>query len=200
MKHRSAISISGLTLCLLIVLLLNTKELKASRPGNDGIAETRYDLPDLPRIKNRSTLWSADQYGQLYISGGLSELFQYISFIGFRGSLDYQLSRRLSVGGQAALYYGNSQFKKQRTPLIGIRGDYHFVRPEYFRRHKRCDLYLGLSGDVYFGAGKAQNTPENISLKPDVHLGMRYQIARSWFLGGELGYRYGYFGLTFEIM
>ncbi|RKD87715.1 hypothetical protein [Mangrovibacterium diazotrophicum] len=197
--RRSLIGIGGFTLSVFLLLMLPANAARAAETQGEELAAASPGLPSIPQRRSRTNLWSTDQYGQIYISAGLSEQFQYISFLGFRGAVDYQFSRRFSLGGQAAVYYGNSRFYKQRTPLIGIRGDYHLIRPRYFRRGQHLDVYMGVSGDVFFGAGKVKSKSETVSLKADAHLGARYQISKSLFLGAEIAYRYVYAGVTFEI-
>lgn len=197
--HGSVIKKYGFALGVLFLLLASGTAVQGATAGEEELTEANPGLPGTYNRRTRTTLWSSDHYGQFYISGGLSEQFQYISFLGFRGAIDYQLNQRFSIGGQAALYYGNSQFYKQRTPLIGPRVDYHFVRPRYFRRGQELDMYLGISGDVYFGAGKVKSSSETLSVKPDAHLGLRYRVGKHLFLGSEFAYRYVYIGMTVEI-
>lgn len=168
--------------------------------GSPGDSETTgsVEAPPYVHTTRKDGLWSSNQSGDVFFSGGLGRHFDYTNIIGGNGAIDYLFSDKFSVGAHAGLYYHDAEFHKKRTPFLGPRLGYHFVRPGQRVGYKPWDIYVAASGDVYFGGGVVK-AAGHISFKADLQGGALYRISRSMFLWGELSVRTVTVGLSYQL-
>lgn len=192
---------SLLAFAILTLFCLCGSPLYAIEAPRDTLDNLRYVKVDAKSLKSNKTTRrkyrSVDPSGEILLSGGLGEHFNYPSYLGFVGTADLMLEKYYSIGLQTELYYGNKKFKKQRTPSIGVRGAYHFITPGNPYSRQPWDLYLGISGDIYLGAGNAPK--EEVIFLPNAHGGARYRISKRWALWSELSLRNFKLGLSLRL-
>jgi hypothetical protein len=118
----------------------------------------------------------------------------YGSFMGFQGTFDYQIDQEFSAGLQGNIYMGNSNFKGDRTPSLGVRGSYHFLERGHIDSDP-LDLYagLGLGADL----GKGNDEASEVGAYVALHVGLRYKVGYNWLLYSEVGTRNAALGMCF---
>lgn len=149
-----------------------------------------------PRVDAES-IWSKDSRLPIYLSGGIGTYYEASGSWGLKGAMDFMLTERISIGAQADLFFAEGSVKSERTPFLGPRVAYHLLVPGNKTGNKPWNLFLAASGDFYFGKGDDELS--EITFLPDVMLGARYRIAKSWFVQAEVGARTATVGLSLEL-
>ncbi|WP_372773920.1 hypothetical protein [Mangrovibacterium sp.] len=192
-KKKFFTSLSLFTFCLFSGPQLFAEETANNKPTTEVSESAIVKYSKTPGHQ----LWSSDLPGAVYLSGGLGEHFNYPSVLGFNGALDFMLNDHLSAGVQSDFYYSDKNDRTVRTTSVGVRLAYHLTTPGSVRSNSHWDVYLGASGDLYFGAGGKKR--DELDLLANAHLGARYRIAKRWFLWGELSARNIKLGLSLEL-
>lgn len=138
------------------------------------------------------------QSGYQIISGSMTSGLEYGQFAGLQGTFDYQYSKKFSLGAQLNLFFNQSDISTDRTIGAFVRGNYHFL--DRGRTQKiPLDFYTGITLGNIIGRHGWVKTEEDreVELSWGVHMGLRYKIADSWLLYGEIGKQSSCLGVGF---
>ena len=165
----------------------------AAEPG-DNTSESGAPTLTARRTLTDYPFLNKNFFGTHFFSGAFTTGMGYGSFIGLQGTFDYQIDEFFSAGLQGNLYFGNSQFKWDRTPSLGLRGSYHFLERGHIDSAP-MDLYagLGLGADM----GKNDKEAREVGAYVAVHVGFRYKVAYNWLVFSELSTRNAALGMCF---
>ncbi len=159
----------------------------------ESLLESSVLLPASKGSYARYNFWN--QYaGELYLSGGFSQEFNYGSVIGGKAVLDYMVSEVISVGVQSALYAKKKSEGGAKTPYVGIRLSYQILEAKWRPRQNHWNIYAGISAEVELGA--AEKDWHEKRLLADFHLGLRYRLSETWFIWSEAAMNNATIGLS----
>ncbi|MRT91913.1 hypothetical protein [Ancylomarina sp. 16SWW S1-10-2] len=125
------------------------------------------------------------------LSGAITTGYKYKHLFGGMVALDYRLSKRFSVGGQADIYVMNSDLNGEHKYSLALRSNYHILKFEKFRKNP-LDIYFGVSVG-------AKAHPADVKLYDafvGVHVGARYDLDEKWMVFAEVGTRNSALGLA----
>ncbi len=156
----------------------------------------KYRGPKNKKITRRASTGSGfsgyHQQGYSILSGSVTSGLEYGQMAGIKGSYDYQMTQKISIGVQGNIYFLESSLTKNGAYAIAIRGNYHFL--DRSRKQKvPIDLYAGITlGDEFAEYGRIADINEigqeqRTNLFFGVHLGLRYKFANRWIVYGEFG-------------
>ncbi len=155
------------------LLLIGSSSIYASEKDNDNKTETeeyqyypgKYRGPTNKKLKRRASTGSGfsgfHQQGYSIISGSATSGLEYGQMAGIKGSYDYQMTQKISIGLQGNIYFLESSLTHNGAYALAIRGNYHFL--DRSRKQKvPIDLYAGITlGDEFaeYGRIKDINNP-----------------------------------------
>jgi hypothetical protein len=182
---------------LFFILLLSVPSAQAGNEETD--INNKETGSQVPKYSSRRRTYSGGsgffgyhQSGYQIISGSATSGLDYGEVAGLKLCYDYQFKQNFSFGFHANVFFKELKLDYDGAYMLAIRGNYHFL--DRGRTQKTpLDLYAGISlGNEIAEYGRILDVNEpgeeqRVKLFWGVHVGLRYKIADSWLIFGEIG-------------